>query len=173
LRQRGHAIECRVYAEDPDRNFLPCPGRIEALRVPGGPGVRDDSGVYGGYEVPIHYDPLISKLVCYGHDRPDALARMRRALGEYKVRGISTTLPFFERVLGDPDFVAGDFDTGFVERLFAAAAPDRVRSLDVAVAAAAIGALRERQAARLASHASQASTSGWWRAGLGDAQRGR
>ena len=87
-----------------------------ALRAPAGPGVRDDSGVYEGWEVPIHYDPLISKLVAWGADRAEAIARMRRAVSEYAVLGITTTLPFFDRVLRHPAFVSGDFDTGFVER---------------------------------------------------------
>jgi acetyl-CoA carboxylase biotin carboxylase subunit len=113
---RGHAIECRVYAEDPDSNFMPSPGTITGLRVPHGPGVRDDSGAYEGGQVPIYYDPMISKLITWGDSRPQALARMRRALAEYNVRGIKTTIPFFKWVLGDEDFVAGRFDTGFIDR---------------------------------------------------------
>ena len=113
---RGHAIECRVYAEDPDSNFMPSPGTITGLRVPHGPGVRDDSGAYEGGNVPIYYDPMISKLIAWGASRPQALARMRRALAEYEVRGIKTTIPFFQWVLGDEDFVAGRFDTGFIDR---------------------------------------------------------
>jgi acetyl-CoA carboxylase biotin carboxylase subunit len=120
LAPRGHAIECRVYAEDPDSNFMPSPGRITGLRVPHGPGVRDDSGAYEGGEVPIYYDPLISKLITWGETRPHALARMRRALSEYEVRGIKTTIPFFQWVLGDADFIAGRFDTGFIDRKLAA-----------------------------------------------------
>ena len=116
LAPRGHAIECRVYAEDPDRGFMPSPGFITGLRVPHGPGVRDDSGVYEGGEVPIFYDPMISKLISWGETRPHALARMRRALAEYEVRGIKTTIPFFQWVLTDDDFLAGRFDTGFIDR---------------------------------------------------------
>ena len=172
LQQRGHAIECRVYAEDPDSGFLPSPGRILALRVPGGPGVRDDSGVYEGYEVPIHYDPLISKLITHGRSREHALRRMQRAVAEYKVLGIKTTLPFFERVLRHPDFVAGDFDTSFVERVFEREDAERARPWEVAVAAAAIRALRDRQAQRLAGNSNEAG-SAWWRQGLAEAQRGR
>jgi len=172
LRQRGHAIECRVYAEDPERGFLPSPGRITALRLPGGPGVRDDSGVYAGCEVPIHYDPLISKLVAYGSSRQDAIRRMTRAVAEYKVLGIKTTLPFFERVLRHPAFLAGEFDTSFVEKVFAEADRERARPIDVAVAAAALRAFRDRQAARLAP-AGDGGTSAWWRAGLEDLHRGR
>ena len=116
LTPKGHAVECRVYAEDPDSNFMPSPGKIIGLRVPQGPGVRDDSGAYEGGEVPIYYDPMISKLITWGETRTDALARMRRALAEYEVRGIKTTIPFFQWVLDDPDFVAGRFDTGFIDR---------------------------------------------------------
>ncbi|HUE90120.1 MAG TPA: acetyl-CoA carboxylase biotin carboxylase subunit [Vicinamibacterales bacterium] len=120
LEPRGHAVECRVYAEDPDSGFMPSPGRITGLRVPSGPGVRDDSGAYEGGEVPIFYDPMISKLITWGETRPHALARMRRALAEYEVRGIKTTLPFFRWVLTDEDFAAGRFDTGFIDRKLAA-----------------------------------------------------
>jgi acetyl/propionyl-CoA carboxylase alpha subunit len=112
---RGWAIECRIYAEDPSNNFLPSPGRITRLRVPSGPWVRDDSGVYEGCEVPIHYDPLISKLVVWGRDREEAIHRMTRALDEYQVGGIQTTLPFHRRVMGHPDFAAGRLSTHFVE----------------------------------------------------------
>jgi len=114
---RGAAIECRIYAEDPANGFAPSPGLIEGLRVPGGPGIRDDSALYEGYEVPIYYDPMISKLVAWGPDRPTALARMRRALLEYKVIGIATTIPLFQRILEDPAFLAGDFDTGYIDNL--------------------------------------------------------
>jgi len=120
LTPRGHAIECRVYAEDPDSGFMPSPGRITGLRVPQGPGVRDDSAAYEGGEVPIFYDPMISKLIAWGESRPHALARMRRALAEYEVRGIKTTIPFFKWILDDEDFVAGRFDTGFIDRKLAA-----------------------------------------------------
>jgi acetyl-CoA carboxylase, biotin carboxylase subunit len=173
LRQRGHAIECRVYAEDPEQGFLPSPGRILALRPPGGPGVRDDSGVYEGYEVPIHYDPLISKLVAYGYSRRDAILRMRRAVSEYKVLGIKTTLPFFQRVLHHPAFVAGDFDTSFVDGVFAEADRKRERPVAVAVAAAALAAFHDRNQARLGGESSGSRHSAWWEAGLREAQRGR
>jgi acetyl-CoA carboxylase biotin carboxylase subunit len=110
----GHAIECRIYAEDPDQNFMPSPGRIERLRVPTGPGVRDDGGVYEGSEVSIHYDPMISKFAVHGKDRPEAIERMRRALAEYQVAGIKTTLPFFRDVMQDQVFIEGTLDTGFI-----------------------------------------------------------
>ena len=116
LTPKAHAIECRIYAEDPENGFLPSPGRIQGLRVPQGPGVRDDSGAYEGGEVPIFYDPMISKLITWGDTREHALQRMRRALAEYDVRGIKTTIPFFKWILEDEDFKAGRFDTAFIDR---------------------------------------------------------
>jgi len=114
---RGHAIECRIYAEDPDNNFLPSPGLVLGRRVPGGPGIRrDDGGVTPGLEVPIFYDPLIAKLSAWGEDRGQAILRMSRALGEYEVRGIKTSIPFFRWLLQDEDFRAGRFDTTFLDR---------------------------------------------------------
>src|SRR5919112_563855 len=112
----GHAVECRVYAEDPEQNFMPSPGRITRLRLPTGPGVRDDGGVYEGAEVSIYYDPMISKLATWGRTRAEAIERMRRALSEYEVGGIKTTLPFFREVMRDEEFVAGRLDTGFISR---------------------------------------------------------
>ncbi|HJQ31878.1 MAG TPA: acetyl-CoA carboxylase biotin carboxylase subunit [Pyrinomonadaceae bacterium] len=116
VRLTGHAVECRVYAEDPEQNFMPSPGRITHLRVPAGPGVRDDGGVYEGAEVSIYYDPMISKLATWGRTRLEAIERMRRALDEYAVGGIKTTLPFFREVMRDEEFVAGRLDTGFIPR---------------------------------------------------------
>ncbi|MDT7690484.1 MAG: acetyl-CoA carboxylase, biotin carboxylase subunit [Acidobacteriota bacterium] len=116
VRLAGHAVECRVYAEDPEQNFMPSPGRINVLRVPSGPGVRDDGGVYEGAEVSIYYDPMISKLATWGRTRLEAIERMRRALSEYTVGGIKTTLPFFREVMRDEEFVAGRLDTSFISR---------------------------------------------------------
>ena len=113
---RGHAIECRVYAEDPDNNFFPSPGKISHLRTPDGPGIRDDSGVELNSEVSIHYDPMISKLAAWGRTREEALDRLRRALGEYEVGGIKTTLPFFREIVRDQEFIDGRLDTGFITR---------------------------------------------------------
>jgi acetyl-CoA carboxylase, biotin carboxylase subunit len=112
----GHAIECRVYAEDPDNNFFPSPGKITHLRVPAGPGIRDDSGVSEGDEVSIHYDPMISKLAAWGRTRAEAIDRLRRALDEYAVGGIKTTLPFFRDILRDDEFIEAQLDTGFISR---------------------------------------------------------
>src|SRR5580700_11252570 len=113
---RGAAIECRVYAEDPSKGFLPSPGVIENLVVPSGPGVRDDGGVYAGCMVSSYYDPLISKLSVWAPTRERAIARMRRALGEYVVTGIRTNLAFHDRLFAHPEFAAGRYDTGFIER---------------------------------------------------------
>jgi acetyl-CoA carboxylase biotin carboxylase subunit len=167
--QRGHAVECRIYAEDPARGFLPSPGRITALRAPSGPGIRDDSGVYPGAEVSSHYDPLVSKLVAWGADRAQALQRLERALGEYTVLGIRTTLPFFRRLLADPGFRAGDYDTGLVDRLLAESEPPPERAFSVAVVAAAIHAFEERRAARVSGPTPPASG---WRGGAWRDARG-
>ncbi|OGL41946.1 MAG: acetyl-CoA carboxylase biotin carboxylase subunit [Candidatus Schekmanbacteria bacterium RIFCSPHIGHO2_02_FULL_38_11] len=115
---RGACIECRIYAEDPDNNFLPFPGKICELRTPGGPGVRDDSGVFEGYVVPIYYDPMISKLAVWGKDRNEAIEKMSRALTEYSIKGIKTTIPFHERVMKNKHFINGDFDTNFIDTKF-------------------------------------------------------
>ena len=115
----GHAIECRVYAEDPDAGFLPAPGRITALRVPSGPGIRDDSGVEAGFEVPIFYDSMISKVIAWAPNRTAAIARMQRALSAYEVGGITTAIPVLLWVLGHDAFAAGQPDTAFLDRVLA------------------------------------------------------
>jgi len=116
IRWSGHAIECRVYAEDPNNDFLPSPGRISYLQEPSGPGIRDDSGVEVNSEVSIYYDPLISKLAAWGRTRVETIDRLRRALDEYEVGGIKTTLPFFREIVRDEEFKAGRLDTGFISR---------------------------------------------------------
>ena len=117
---RGHAIECRVYAEDPSNNFFPSPGKITARRVPSGPGIRLDDGVYAGWTVPNEYDPLLGKLVAWGSDRAEAAARMRRALGEYSVSGIETNLALFRRLLVEPSFLRGEIHTRWLDEWLAA-----------------------------------------------------
>ena len=112
---RGHSIECRVNAEDPDRNFLPCPGRIDAYIAPGGPGVRVDSHAYTGYTIPQFYDSLVSKVIVWGRNRQEAIERMHRALDEYAITGINTTIPFHQRVLSHPVFQKGEVTTDFIE----------------------------------------------------------
>jgi acetyl-CoA carboxylase biotin carboxylase subunit len=112
----GHSIECRINAEDPDR-FIPSPGQINFLVLPNGPGVRVDTAIYNGCVVPSHYDSLIAKLIVYGRDRDEAIARMRRSLDEFVIEGIKTTIPFHKKVLNDPEFISGNYSTAFVERL--------------------------------------------------------
>jgi len=119
VKLRGHAIECRIYAEDPDNNFFPSPGKITLLLAPSGPGIRRDSGMYEGWTVPIDYDPLLAKLIGYGTDRAQATSRLVRALNEYFVGGIKTNISLFRRILSDPDFAAGRLDTGYLDRLLA------------------------------------------------------
>ena len=114
--RRGAAIECRIYAEDPATGFLPSPGKITTLRTPAGPGVRDDSGAYEGSTISANYDPLVSKLSVWAADRPQAVARMRRAISEYVVAGIKTNLPFHERLFEHEEFIQGNYDTGFIDR---------------------------------------------------------
>ena len=144
IRWHGHAIECRVYAEDPDNNFFPSPGTITYLHLPFGPGIRDDSGIELNSEVSIYYDPLISKLAAWGRTRDESIDRLRRALDEYEVGGIKTTLPFFREIVRDEEFKAGLLDTGFIARFNQRRAatrkedgPDQMRQ-DIAVIAAAV-----------------------------------
>lgn len=113
--RRGAALECRIYAEDPTRHFLPSPGLILGLNDPGGPGVRNDSGVYSGYTIPMEYDPMISKLVTWGIDRDQALNRMLRALEEFRILGIRTNISYLRKILQHPGFQSGDYDTHFIE----------------------------------------------------------
>jgi acetyl-CoA carboxylase biotin carboxylase subunit len=118
IKPKGASIQCRIYAEDPDQNFMPSPGKITRLLAPsGGVGIRYDNGTYEGYEVPLDYDPLLSKLISWGLTREEAIQRMLRALSEYQVYGIKTTIPFFKRILLHPQFVAGDYNTHFIAGL--------------------------------------------------------
>ncbi len=165
----GHAIECRVYAEDPDNNFLPSPGRINRLRVPAGPGVRDDGGVTEGAEVSIYYDPMISKLAAWGRTRAEAIDRLRRALDEYTVEGIKTTLPFFRAIVRDEEFIAGRLDTGFIPRFNerqakaleqeAEESAEATEQQDAALIAAALDYLHAQKKQQASSH-HQSNTEG-------------
>jgi acetyl-CoA carboxylase biotin carboxylase subunit len=143
----GHAVEARIYAEDPDERFLPSPGRVTHLRPPSGPGIRDDGGLTAPGEVPIYYDPLVSKLSAWGRDRSEALARLARALREYEVEGIRTTIPFFKWLLQEEDFVTARVDTTYLDRVLAArpglsfAEPDE-SAASLAAIAFAVHALR-------------------------------
>jgi acetyl-CoA carboxylase biotin carboxylase subunit len=174
--RQGHAVEARVYAEDPARGFLPSPGKITYLRVPAGPGIRDDSGVYGGWVVPQHYDPMLSKLVAWAPTRDQAIARLLRALGEYTVHGITTNLPYLAAVLRHPAFRSGEYDTSFCGRYAEDLVPGPDPALeDVALVAAAISAYRRdaEQAERFAARAGAAGdSSAWLRQGRARAARG-
>jgi len=127
IRFQGHAIECRINAEDPERSFLPCPGKIDAYIAPGGPGVRVDSHAYPGYSIPPFYDSLVSKLIVWGRDRTEAIQRMQRALDEYAITGIKTTIPFHQKVLAHPSFQNGDVSTDFVEKHLSPAAANSLK----------------------------------------------
>jgi acetyl-CoA carboxylase biotin carboxylase subunit len=138
---RGHAVEVRLYAEDPYNRFAPSPGRIEWLRLPQGPGVRNDAGVYGGSEVSIFYDPMLAKLVVWGRDRAEALRRLGRALDELRIEGIRTNAPLFEALLADDEFRRAEFDIHWLDRKLAAgelAPPVRGAGSDVPIVAAAL-----------------------------------
>jgi acetyl-CoA carboxylase biotin carboxylase subunit len=138
VRIRGHAMECRIYAEDPDNNYFPSPGKITLLLSPSGPGIRRDSGIYEGWTVPIDYDPLLAKLIGYGTDRTQAISRLTRALHEYFVGGIKTNILLFRRILTDASFQAGKLDTDFLDRLLKSK-PPAVQGADAEVAAIAAG----------------------------------
>lgn len=142
--QRGHAIECRIYAEDPFNNFLPCPGKIQTYRVPQGPFVRLDSHIYQGYEVPIYYDPLIGKLSVYGTTRTEAVHRLTMALKEFVIKGIRTTLTFHRQVTRMPQFVHGTYDTTFIDREFRVPKTRPIQPVrDLVLAIAAIDAFKK------------------------------
>jgi acetyl-CoA carboxylase biotin carboxylase subunit len=162
---RGAAIECRVYAEDPDMNFLPSPGKIQMLQTPAGPGVRNDSGVYAGWTVPVDYDPLISKLATWGPTRASAIGRMQRALHEYRVEGIRTNLEFFRRLLEETAVRSADFDTSFIETWMATRKPmSHPLDPDSAVLAAVAAVLAEQDRPVKASEPAGSPASSNWKA---------
>jgi acetyl-CoA carboxylase, biotin carboxylase subunit len=166
----GHAIECRVYAEDPDARFMPAPGKITHLRQPTGPGIRDDGGVAAGFTVPVHYDSMISKLAAWGSDRTQAIARLRRALDEYEVRGIRTTLPFFRWLVAQDDFAAARFDTTTLDAELASRqgrpfVETPAEALRTAIVATALEARRRAAQPAAAAAPSAAPVSHWAEAG--------
>ncbi len=174
LRPRGHAIEARVYAEDPDLGFLPSPGRIVHLRAPAGPGIRDDGGYEPNGEVPIFYDSLVSKLIAWGANRTEAIARLQRALSEYEIAGIRTTIPFFQWLLTEHAFINGDVDTTMLDRVLASRngtpfrLPDDNTENTAAIAAALDLFFRSHTNG---ASGSAASTSAWTRTARRDALR--
>jgi len=172
LSPSGHAIECRIYAEDPSRKFAPSPGLIRYINLPQGPGVRNENGVYAGYTVPIFYDPMLSKLVCHGYSRADSIAKMKRALTEYRVDGIETTIPFFTWLMDHPDFRTANFDTSFIDKHLPemdAERPQGDEFVEAAIAAAAIMAFEESQRVPVPDESEKA----WRTAGRLEAMRGR
>ena len=180
VRLRGHAIECRIYAEDPDNNFFPSPGKITLLLAPSGPGIRRDSGMYEGWNVPIEYDPLLAKLIGYGTDRAQATGRLIRALNEYFVGGIKTNISLFRRILKDEEFQAGRLDTGFLDRLLArpaeAVATDEKAAQVAAIAAGLFAVLEpsapaESNGATANGAGAEARSAEWKNAGRRDALR--
>jgi acetyl-CoA carboxylase, biotin carboxylase subunit len=162
---RGHAIECRIYAEDADNNYLPSPGAITSLLEPSGPGIRLDGGVYSGWNVPMEYDPLLAKLIAYGESREQVIGRLRRALQEYSVTGIKTNLSLFRRILAQPEFLAAEANTGLLSRMADAHAeiPDSERQQVAAIAAGIFGVLSNAGSSAGTNAAESAAPSTWKR----------
>lgn len=172
---RGHAIEVRIYAEDPETGFLPSPGRITRLVRPGGPGIREDEGVYEGWEVPTDYDPMLSKLIAYAPDRDTAIARLGCALQEYVIGGIRTNLQLLRRILGDADFRAARIDTGYLDRLLAqpATTAAAAKGLQEGVSdATAIAAMLFEAAPAAAASSPALAQTGWQQAARREGMRG-
>ena len=167
IRLRGHAIECRVYAEDPDNGFFPSPGKITRLLQPGGPGIREDSGIYEGWVVPLDYDPMLSKLIAFAPTREAAIARLRRALDEYVIGGIRSNLGLFRRILDEDDFRAARIDTGYLDRLLSANTPlaETPSCGDIALIAAAIFESSRPKNGNGSAVEANADFSGWKQAG--------
>ncbi len=172
VRIHGHAIEARIYAEDPDQNFAPSPGDVIVYRPPDGIGVRVDSGVYQGATVTVYYDPMVAKLVAWGEDRPEAIARLKRALSEFVVKGIKTSIPFHQKVLRHPVFLKGHYDTGFIDAYMAGGSGggieiegDRDEVRRVAFMVAAIAAYRrdKQRAGRAAVGSGDAGARDSWK----------
>jgi acetyl/propionyl-CoA carboxylase alpha subunit len=167
ITRRGAAIECRITAEDPSAGFVPASGRIALVREPAGPGIRVDSALFSGMTVPSEYDSLLAKVIAYGVDREQAMARMRRALEEMRIAGIPTSLPFHRTALFEQDFIAGRYDTDFVARWDPQKAPELTDGALAAAALAAVFATRARGERRALPVADPA----WGRAGREDALR--
>ncbi len=176
LTPRGWAMELRIVAEDPFQNFLPSAGVLTVYRPPEGPGIRHDGGVFQGQRVSPHYDPLIAKLIVSGESRAQCISRAKRAIREYRIQGISTTLPFFERLLSDPRFVTGEIDVGFVDRHWMEEMASRTSQspeLFLAALAAAAAASEEREPVPDAGEDASRVSSPWKLAGRSEMMRGR
>jgi acetyl/propionyl-CoA carboxylase alpha subunit len=151
VKLRGHAIECRIAAEDPYNNYLPSLGRIQFVSEPSGPGVRVDSCIFSGIEIPYFYDPMLAKLICWGQDRTQAIERMKRALKEYIILGVQTNIPFHLQLLDDPRFIAGQVHTGFLDNVYKIVepgAPETDSAIALAVAAVMSHERRSRNGAQ-------------------------
>ena len=144
IRLLGAAIECRIAAEDPDNNFMPSTGKINELAEPGGPGVRVESGIFEGFEVSIFYDPLIAKLLVWAPTRREAISRMRRALSEYKIRGIKTSIPFHQKVVQNPYFIKGEYNTTFIDKSFNLTKIEKTNHEIAAITAVITNTLKEK-----------------------------
>jgi acetyl-CoA carboxylase, biotin carboxylase subunit len=157
---RGWAIECRINAEDPHNNYLPSTGVITTIRMPSGPGIRVDSGVYAGYQITPYYDSMISKLVCYGETRGEAVLRMRRALEEYRIMGVKTNIPFHQHMLDSHRFLTAQFDTKFVEERFSMDDREMNHEMEAAVLAALVAHKHSQKASQIVSRGER-DTSNW------------
>ena len=149
IKMKGWAIECRINAEDPYNNYLPSTGTITVSRVPTGPGVRVDTGVFPGYEITPYYDSMISKLVCYGETRGEAILRMRRALEEYRIMGVKTNIPFHQHMMDSHRFLTGQFDTHFVEERFSMSDREAPRVMEAAILATLMAHQQGQQASQI------------------------
>ncbi|OGD21341.1 MAG: acetyl-CoA carboxylase biotin carboxylase subunit [Candidatus Aminicenantes bacterium RBG_13_59_9] len=169
---RGHALETRLYAEDPQANFMPSTGLIKHLMLPEGPGVRNDNGIYPGLEIPIHYDPLLGKMIVWGQDRATAIRRCKRALEEYQVDGVKTNIEFLLWVLDEPAFIDGSYDTTFIDRHFKPGCfRHRPDDLELAAIAGSITAYRSLERMNLGRRP-EAHESAWRRAARAEGLRG-
>jgi acetyl/propionyl-CoA carboxylase alpha subunit len=163
IQLNGWAMECRINAEDPYTNFVPSTGVLNSVIPPSGPGVRVDTGVYAGFEISPYYDSLISKLICWGETRGETILRMRRALEEYRILGVKTNIPFHQNIMDSHRFIAGSFDTRFVEERFSMETPEEEREhlMTIAAVMAALVAHREGQQAAQIVRRSKRDTSNW------------
>lgn len=160
IHMNGWAIECRINAEDPYNNYLPSTGKITMSRVPTGPGVRVDTGVFPGSEITPYYDSMISKLICYGETRAEAILRMRRALEEYRIMGVKTNIPFHQHMIETPSFWTGQFDIKFVEEKFSMSNRESPREMEAAVMAALVAHRQNQQASQIVAPGAR-DTSNW------------
>jgi acetyl-CoA carboxylase biotin carboxylase subunit len=160
IKMNGAAIECRISAEDPQNNFVPSTGRIVEIVEPGGPGIRLDSGVSEGFEVPIYYDPLIAKLLVWAPSREEAISRAKRALKEYTIRGIKTSIPFHILVMNTPEFMKGEYDTTFIDKVLGKVVYKKEYH-EVAAIAAAIGKIIKEKRAVVGKPSGRMASSSW------------